>query len=146
MKSRHKRLFLSMVFSIFISSVWAGEGFAQTDAMNFPAKILYIPCYHSRPLFLKKFLPPPVSPVKKVSVNAPSSGPPIAEVKVITPYELVIDAKRYGSTMLIVWYEDNSVDFFEIRVTRPRPVFKTRMEIIRGVESSPDDSFGSWEW
>lgn len=115
-------------------SLSAGEARAEVDAESFPSEILYIPCYHSRPVFIKDFRPEQVSPVKKVSINEPN----IAEVKVITPYELVVDARHPGSTMFIVWYEDNSVDFFEVRVTAAKVYTEYQVEVIKGVISSKD--------
>lgn len=138
MKRYHKAL--SILFfpgAFFLICFWAGEALAR-----FPAEILYIPCYHSRPLFIKNFRPEPVKPVKKVSVNEPG----IAEVKIITPYELVIDARRPGSTMCIIWYEDNETDFFEIRVTLPRPSAGYKVEVIKGVKSAPCCSIIEWYW
>ena len=143
MKRYNKMLsgLISMCALLFIS-LWAGNVFAQIDAEKFPSKILYVPCFHSRPLFIKNLQPEVVSPVKRISVNEPG----IAEVKVITPYELVIDARHPGSTMCIIWYEDNKVDFFEIRVTLPRPVPRYEVEVIKGIRSSVRDSIIRWEW
>jgi len=104
---------------------------AENDSVNFLSNIIYVPVFHSRPLFIKDFHSGPVAPVKKISVNEPK----IADVKIITPYELVIDGRYPLSTMLIVWYEDNSVDFFEIRVTLPRAYRDFQVEVIRGTES-----------
>jgi hypothetical protein len=120
----------------------AKEVVAKSKAEKFPSQVLTIPCFHSRPLFIKNFRPKPITPVKKISVNEPG----IAEVKIITPYELVIDARYPGSTMCIIWYEDNAVDFFEIRVTLPRPLPQYKVEVIKGVESSVPDSIVDWEW
>ncbi|MCD6486489.1 MAG: pilus assembly protein N-terminal domain-containing protein [Syntrophobacterales bacterium] len=128
-------LFFMGVFLLICFS--AGEVFAR-----FPTQKLYIPCYHSRPLFIKNYRPEPVSPVKKVSVNEPG----IAEVKIITPYELVIDARHPGSTMCIIWYENNETDFFEIRVTLPRPVPRYEVKVIKGIRSLVRDSIIRWEW
>ena len=65
--------------------LWGGGNgvLAQHDALDFPAKILYVPMFHSRPLFLKNFRPELVSPVKKISINDPfsrrsKSSPPMS--------------------------------------------------------------------
>ena len=138
MKRYYKMLSILFFLGAFLLICsWPGEVFAR-----FPTQKLYIPCFHSRPLFIKNYRPEPVSPVKKVSVNEPG----IAEVKIITPYELVIDARHPGSTMCIIWYEDNKVDFFEIRVTLPRPVPRYEVEVIKGIKSSVRDSIIRWEW
>lgn len=143
MKRYNKMLsVLISMCALLLISLWAGNVFAQIDAEKFPSKILYVPCFHSRPLFIKNYRPEPVSPVKRVSVNEPG----IVEVKIITPYELVIDARHPGSTMCIIWYEDNKVDFFEIRVTLPRPVPRYEVEVIKGIKSSVKDSIIRWEW
>lgn len=138
MKQDHKMaVVLFFMGAFFLICLSAGDIFAR-----FPAQILYIPCFHSRPLFIKNMQPGPVSPVKRISVNEPG----IAEVKIITPYELVIDARHPGSTMCIVWYENNKVDFFEIRVTLPRPVPQYKVEVIKGLKSSERDSIMEWKW
>ena len=143
MKQYHRTLSLRILICALLFLFFQPVNLsAQLDAEKFPSKILYIPCFHSRPLFMKNYRPEPVKPVKKVSVNEPG----IAEVKIITPYELVIDARRPGSTMCIIWYEDNLVDFFEIRVTSPRPVRRYEVEVIKGLRSSCRDSIIEWEW
>ena len=56
----------------------------------------------------------------------------------------MIDGRYVGSTMLIVWYEDGSVDFFEIRVTPPPyPQWRTEVEVIHGLDSK---SYGRYVW
>ena len=138
MKQYHRTtvilFFMGAFFLICLSVV---EVFAR-----FPAQIFYIPCYHSRPFFIKNLQPGQVSPVKRISVNEPR----IADVKIISPYELVIDARHPGSTMFIVWYENKKTDFFEIRVTTPRPLSQYKVEVIKGLKSSPRDSIVEWEW
>ena len=119
--------YLCVALCIAFTGALNAEG--QEDAGVVTTHVLQVPMYHSCPVFIKNFREPPLSPVKKVSINEPG----IAEVKIITPYELVVDARHTGSTMFIVWYEDNEVDFFEVRVTSPRPVFNPRMQIIRGL-------------
>lgn len=120
----------------------SGTVSARVDAENFPAKIVYVPCFHSRPFFIKNLRPESASPIKKVSINEPG----IAEVKIITPYEFVIDGRHPGSTMCIIWYEDNSVDFFEVRVTGTRPYLRYEVEVIKGINSSVKDSVIKVEW
>ena len=124
------KTFFFLSCSILVISLWTGDVRAEDDPEAFPANIIHIPMFHSRPLFLRNFRPESVKPVKKVSINEPR----IAEVKVITPYELIIDARYFGSTTMIIWYEDNSVDFFEIRVSPPRPRLTSKMTIIKGTK------------
>ena len=138
MKRYHKiAVILFFMGAFFLICPPEAEVFAR-----FPAQIFYIPCYHSRPFFIKNLQSGQVSPVKRISVNEPG----IAEVKIITPYELVIDARHPGSTMFIVWYENNKTDFFEVRVTTPRPSSKYKLEVIKGLRSSPRDSIIESEW
>ena len=138
---KHYRSIVISAGIFLVLLLWGDLVFARSNAENFPTQKIYIPMFHSRPFFVKKS-GPEASPIKKISVNEPG----IAEVKIITPYELIIDGRYIGSTMCIIWYEDNSVDFLELRVTGPRPYPRYEVEVIKGIHSCPKDSVINWEW
>lgn len=126
----------------FLVSVWCTAGISLAGAGDFPAKIIYVPRFHSRPYLVRQVRPEAASPIKKISINEPG----IAEVKVIDPFELVIDGRYPGSTMCLVWYEDGSMDYLEIRVTLPKPNYVYDVEVIKGLDSDLWHSRGRIIW
>ncbi len=120
-----------LVFFTINETAWAG----QNQSGMLASTTIYVPEKHSRPYFIKRLRPHRPSPVKIISINDTQ----IAEVKVISPYEMVIDGLKMGSTMCIVWYEDGTKDFLEIRVVQPDwPSLE--VEVIRGLNSSASNS------
>ncbi len=118
-----------LVLFTISATAWAGQ------SRSLAATTIYVPEKHSRPYFIKMLRPQRPSPVKIISINDTE----IAEVKVISPYEMVIDGRKMGSTMCIVWYEDGTKDFLEIRVVQPDwPSLE--VDVIRGLNSSASNS------
>ena len=71
-------------------------------------------------------------PIKRVSVAEPD----IAVVKIISPYDLMVDGKLPASTMVTVWFEDGTYGALNVRVdwyeTPPYWGYK-RVQVIKGV-------------
>lgn len=141
MTTRRIRFQCRPALSVLIFILLSGTAFGANPGA-FPTKKIYVPCYHSRPFFIKNLRPDSASPIKKLSINEPE----IAEAKIITPYQLVIDGRHPGSTMCIIWYEDGTLDFLEIRVTNPKPGFAWDVEVIKGTKSSVRDSLFRVIW
>ncbi len=74
-------------------------------------------------------------PVKRVSVTEPE----IADVKVITPFDVALEGRQAGSTTCVVWYQTGETEVFQIKVNHGFEV-----EILLGTEFSPEKSLRGW--
>ena len=74
-------------------------------------------------------------PVKRVSVAEPT----IADVKVISPFDLLIEGRGQGITTCVVWYKTEGGEIYRVKVNRGAEV-----ETLLGTELSQDKSLWGW--
>ena len=117
-----KLMALAACLTIWLS---AAQALAQ-DGPRFYRNV-NIKCFHS-------FYYQSDQPIKRVSVNEPI----IANVKIISPFELMIDGKAPYSTVVTIWFEDESYGALNVRVFNPEmPPYGgiKGVEVLKGVTS-----------
>lgn len=128
-----------ILLNIFICFLMAEKGFSETrDAI--PETEIIIPLYKSY------YISTPPLPVKTVSVGNPN----IADVKIITPRDIIIEAISPGVTTVFLWFVEHDDAWMVIG----RPICRKyivkittdlQVETIKGTAVCPAGSLHEWQ-
>lgn len=132
-----------LIFGLFpacVALVLTCSSFAETKDL-IPVKEIVIPLYKAY------YVPSPPMPVKMVSV----ANPGIADVKVITPKDILIEARGLGVTTVFLWFVEHDDDWmltgrpicmkFNVKITMGLEV-----ETIKGTAVCPACSLGEYQY
>ena len=133
-------LFLTIFSICLLWEIFPGTAFSETDDF-IPVNDVVIP------LFKAYYVPTPPMPVKTASV----ANPNIADVKIITPKDILIEARGEGITTIFLWFVEHDADWMvigkpvcmklNVKVTNEFVV-----ETIKGTGLCPPCSLREWNY